>query len=59
MDYIYVMHQAQKDRLEDAGVVQYRPVDGLQLRLPRLKNRPAPVRHLRAAALAIVSLIVR
>ena len=59
MDYTYVMHQAQRDRLEDAGIVQYRPADGLQLRLPWRQIHPAPVRHLRAAALAIVSLIVR
>jgi hypothetical protein len=57
MDYMYIMRQAHNDRLEDAGVIRYRPTDGIRLRLPRLRHRPAPVRHLRAAALAIVNLI--
>jgi hypothetical protein len=57
MDYTYIMRQAHTDRLEDAGVIHYRPVDGFRLRRPRLRHRPAPVRHLRAAALAIVNLI--
>lgn len=57
MDYIYIMRHAHNDRLESAGVVQYRPADGFRLRLPRLRNRPAPLRPLRTAALAIVNLI--
>ena len=59
MDYIYIMRHAHTDRLENAGVVQYRPTDGFRMRLPKLRNRPAPVRQVRAAALAIVQLIVR
>ena len=59
MDYIYIMRHAHIDRLEAAGVIQYRPADGFRLRLPRLGNHPAPVRQVRAAALAIVQLIVR
>jgi hypothetical protein len=59
MDYIYIMRHAHTDRLESAGVIQYRPADGFRLRLPKLRTRSAPVRQIRAAALAIVQLIVR
>jgi len=57
MDYMYALRHAHTDRLETAGVIQYRPADGFRLRLPRLPHRPAPVRHLRAAALAILNVI--
>jgi hypothetical protein len=59
MNYIYLYRQAHQDRLEAAGVVQYRPADGIRLRLPRLGNYRAPVRRLRAAALAVANLIAR
>jgi hypothetical protein len=59
MDYIYIMRHAHTDRLENAGVVQYRPADGFRLRLSRLRLHPAPVREIRAAALAIVNTLIR
>ncbi|MBZ0302085.1 MAG: hypothetical protein K8J31_20210 [Anaerolineae bacterium] len=59
MDYIYVIRHAHTDRLESAGVIQYRPADGFRLRLPRLRIAPTPVRHLRAAAVAAIQLIAR
>lgn len=31
MDYIYIFRHAHQDRLENAGVVAYRPADGFRV----------------------------
>lgn len=54
MDYMYAFRQAQRDRLEDAGVVQY-PRENSFIR-PRRANRAY---GLRALVLALTSLFTR
>lgn len=47
MDFQYNFRQAHKDRLEDAGVIQYRPADGFRvLRRNSLDNRQRYMRRL-------------
>ena len=54
MDYMYAFRQAQRDRLEDAGVMQY-PREN-SLRWPWRTNR---VSGLRPLILALTSLFTR
>jgi hypothetical protein len=60
MDFQYAFRQAHKDRLEDAGVVQYRrPTDGFRVRKATPTSRRAPLARLRPVLLSIIHLLVR
>lgn len=54
MDYQYAFRQAQRDRLEDVGVVQYRPADGFRV---QAANRRSPVSATFRFALAVLASI--
>ena len=55
MDFQYAFRQAHKDRLEDAGIVQYRPADGFRAFKAERNPRRSPVQQLRVVFAAIVS----
>ena len=60
MDYQYAFRQAHKDRLEDAGFVQYRPADGFRVlgRAGR-PSRITPAQRLRVVYAAIMSVFMK
>jgi hypothetical protein len=60
MDYQYAFRQAHQDRLEDAGVVQYRPADGFRvLRHARRRQYVSPAPRLRSVFVALVSVFAK
>ena len=59
MDYHYAFRQAQKDRLEDAGVIQYRPNDGFRVFGRQRSRRQALIRPIRLAYAAIINFLMR
>ena len=55
MDYIYTFRQAQRDRLEDAGIVQYPRENSF----PRIRPIKVGKPHLLALLLVLLPLIIR
>ena len=58
MDYQYTFRQAHQDRLEDAGVVQYRPIDGFRV-LKAKRERRIPVQRLRPVLVSLINLLTK
>jgi hypothetical protein len=60
MDFMYNFKQAHKDRLEDAGVVQYRPADGFHMPGRNRRRQPSPAAsRLRSVVTAIASFLTK
>lgn len=59
MDFQYTFRQAHQDRLEDAGIVQYRPSDGFRVLKAKRDGRRIPVQRLRPVLVSLINLIVR
>ena len=59
MDYQYAFRQAHKDRLEDAGVVQYRSADGFCVFKPERAPRRALVPHIRPVLVSLINLLTK
>lgn len=58
MDFQYTFRQAHQDRLEDAGIVQYRPTDGFRV-LKAKRDPRQTARRLRPALAALINLIAK
>ena len=58
MDFQYTFRQAHQDRLEDAGVVRYRPCDGFRV-LKSRRNPRRTVQQLRPVLNTIISLLTK
>ena len=59
MDIQYVFRQAHKDRLEDAGIVQYRPSDGFGMIRTRRNDGGRLTQRLRLALITLVNLVAK
>ena len=60
MNYNYTFKQAHQDRLEDAGVKQYRPADGFNvLKGKRDDSKRSVAQGLRPILATIINLIAR
>ena len=59
MDYQYAFRQAHQDRLEDVGVVQYRPSDGFRVLKPRRNLLSAAVQRLRPVLVVLINLLTK
>lgn len=59
MDFQYNFRQSYRDRLEDAGIVQYRPRDGFDVLKPVHKNQVVLVYRLRLVLNTIIALFLR
>jgi hypothetical protein len=59
MDYQYTFRQAHQDRLEDAGIIQYRPADGFRIlgRQPRTQRHTTRNRQRLSFATALLNII--
>ena len=58
MDFHYTFRQGHQDRLEDAGVIQYRPCDGFRVLKVKRELR-LPVQRLRPVLASLINLIVK
>jgi hypothetical protein len=56
MDFMYNFKQAHKDRLEDAGVVRYRPSEGFRV-LKAKRDPRRTVQRLRSVLTTLVNLL--
>ena len=60
MDFQYTFRQAHQDRLEDAGVVQYRPSDGFRVfRKAHLRPQIARSQRLRVVFATLFSIFAK
>lgn len=59
MDFQYNFRQAHKDRLEDAGVIRYRHIEGVELKPSTEKPKSRVVRQIRFALATILNIFSR
>lgn len=58
-DFQYTFRQAHKDRLEDAGVVRYRPSDGFRVVKARGTKQRVSVQRLRPVLTSLINLVTK
>ena len=56
MDFQYDFRQAYKDRLEDAGVIQYHQIEDVAFNRPRIHVQFSIIRRIRFVLTAILNI---